>query len=127
MFISQFIHIYLSIYLSQSVHKLIYIYIYVCVYIYIHITLFIFISIYSYLSIYLSIQSVQIRAGINRMKCLEDIIKMFQLINNKICKIDTDQKIITHFSEIITKEICRAIYKEGQDIQLAHSGPSLRQ
>ena len=34
---------------------------------------------------------------------------------------------LPHFSEIITKEICRAIYKEGLDIQLAHSGASLCQ
>ena len=34
---------------------------------------------------------------------------------------------LPHFSEIITKKIRRAIYKEGLDIQLAHSGPSQRQ
>ena len=34
---------------------------------------------------------------------------------------------LPHFSEIITKEIHRAIYKEGLDIQLAHSGPSQHQ
>ena len=34
---------------------------------------------------------------------------------------------LPHFSEIITKEIHRAIYKEGLDIQLAQSEPSLRQ
>ena len=34
---------------------------------------------------------------------------------------------LPHFSEIITKEICRAIYKEGLDLQLAHSEPSLHQ
>ena len=34
---------------------------------------------------------------------------------------------LPHFSEIITKEIRRAIYKEGLDIQLAQPGPSLRQ
>ena len=34
---------------------------------------------------------------------------------------------LPHFSEIITKEIRRAIYKKGLDIQLAYSGPSLRQ
>ena len=34
---------------------------------------------------------------------------------------------LPHFSEIITKEIHGAIYKEGQDMQLAHSGLSLRQ
>ena len=33
---------------------------------------------------------------------------------------------LPHFSEIITKEIRRVIYKEGLHIQLAHSGPSLR-
>ena len=32
-----------------------------------------------------------------------------------------------HFSEITTKEISRAIYKEGLDIKLAHCGPLLRQ
>ena len=31
---------------------------------------------------------------------------------------------LPHFSEIITKEIRRAIYKKGLDIRLAHSGPS---
>ena len=34
---------------------------------------------------------------------------------------------LPHVSEIVTKEIGRAIYKEGLDIQLAHSGPSLCQ
>ena len=34
---------------------------------------------------------------------------------------------LPHFSEIITKEIRQAIYKEGFDIQLAHFRPSLRQ
>ena len=34
---------------------------------------------------------------------------------------------LPHFSETITKEIRKAIHKEGLDIQLAHSGPSLRQ
>ena len=34
---------------------------------------------------------------------------------------------LPHFSEIITKEIRWAIYKGGLDIQLAHSGLSLRQ
>ena len=34
---------------------------------------------------------------------------------------------LPHFSEIITKEICRVIYKEELHIQLTHSGPSLRQ
>ena len=34
---------------------------------------------------------------------------------------------LPHFSEIITKEIGRVIYKEGLDVQLAHSGPSLHQ
>ena len=34
---------------------------------------------------------------------------------------------LPHFSEIITKEIRRAIYKEGLNIQLAHSGPLLHQ
>ena len=34
---------------------------------------------------------------------------------------------LPHFSKFITKEICWAINKEGLDIQLAHSGPTLRQ
>ena len=34
---------------------------------------------------------------------------------------------LPHFSETITKEIRKAIHKEGLDIQLAHTGPSLRQ
>ena len=34
---------------------------------------------------------------------------------------------LPHFSKMITKEIRRVIYKEGLDIQLAYSGPSLRQ
>ena len=34
---------------------------------------------------------------------------------------------LPHFSEIIIKWICRAIYKEGLDIQMTHSGPSLCQ
>ena len=33
---------------------------------------------------------------------------------------------LPHFSEIITKETHRAIFKEGLDIQLTHSRPSLR-
>ena len=37
------------------------------------------------------------------------------------------QMKLPHFSEIITKEIHRAIYKEALDIQLAHFGPSLCQ
>ena len=32
-----------------------------------------------------------------------------------------------HFYEIIAQEIRRTIYKEGLDIKLVHSGPSLRQ
>ena len=52
-------------------------------------------------------------------------------LNNKAQKLHTPSNIcflkLPHFSEIITKEIQRAIYKEGLDIQVSHSGPTLHQ
>ena len=53
------------------------------------------------------------------------------LNNNKSWKLHTPSNTcflkLPRFSEIISKEIRRAIYKEGLDTQLAHSGPSLHQ
>ena len=53
------------------------------------------------------------------------------LNNNKSWKLHIHSNTcllkIPNFSEIITKEIRKAIYMEGLDIQLAHSGPSRRQ
>ena len=52
-------------------------------------------------------------------------------LNKKSWKLHTPANTcflkLPHFSEIITKEIRRAIYKEELDIQLAHSRPSLCQ
>ena len=55
----------------------------------------------------------------------------WHLDNDKSRKLHTPSNTcflkLPHISEIITKEIRRAIYKEGLDIQLTHSGPSRRQ
>ena len=53
------------------------------------------------------------------------------LNKNKSRKLHTPSNVcflkLPHFSEIITKEIRRAIYKEGLDIQLSHPRHSQRQ
>ena len=53
--------------------------------------------------------------------------KSGNLFNDPCTSSNTCFLKLLHFSEIITKEICRAIYKEVLDIQLAHSRLSLCQ
>ena len=68
---------------------------------------------------------------INTLKTNDYPTSIMRHLNNKPQELHTPSKTcflkLPHFSEIIIKEIHRAIYKKGLDIQLAHSGPTLRQ
>ena len=69
---------------------------------------------------------------INTLRNNDYSTSITQHLNNKKSRklhppTDTCFLRLPHFSEIISKEIRRAIYQEGLNIQLAHSGPSQRQ
>ena len=69
---------------------------------------------------------------INILRNSDYLISITQHLNNKKSwkrhkPSNTCFLKLPHFGQIISKEIRRAIFKEGLNIQLTHSGPSLRQ